>query len=135
MEEHIRHIDDEKEPSLSISKPRDDSRRIRRHRNIERPASRRENLSRALEGDPKYFKFKDVPVVVMANFAIGAFCARALEGHYPPRAETAAFTGPILADEVSEVLVAKAAAMTEAISTLCCTTARRPESRRLPLSA
>jgi hypothetical protein len=60
--------------------------------------------------DPKYFKFKDVPVVVMANFAIGRFLRQGdwkdiiLRGP-----KQTAFTGPILADcKFPEVLVAKA---------------------------
>ena len=60
--------------------------------------------------DPRYFRFKDVPLVVMANFAIAKFMQQgdwsdmALRGP----AETA-FTGPLLTGcEFPQVLVAKA---------------------------
>ncbi|MBR3060712.1 MAG: hypothetical protein IKN89_01490 [Oscillospiraceae bacterium] len=60
--------------------------------------------------DPRYFRFKDVPLVVMANFAIGRFLQQGdwqdmvLRGP----AETA-FTGPLLTGcDFPQVLVAKA---------------------------
>jgi hypothetical protein len=60
--------------------------------------------------DPRYFRFKDVPLVVMANFAIGRFLHQGdwkdiiLRGP-----DKTAFTGPLLTDcKFPEVLVAKA---------------------------
>lgn len=60
--------------------------------------------------DPRYFRFKDVPLVVMANFAIARFMQMGdwqdliLRGP-----DETAFTGPLLTDcKFPEVLVAKA---------------------------
>lgn len=60
--------------------------------------------------DPRYFRFKNVPLVVMANFAIGRLIKQGdWKDLFLRGPEKTAFTGPLLTDcKFPEVLVAKA---------------------------